>query len=305
MDKYYVYEWYRIDTGEIFYVGKGCRNRYKVKKHNRYFNQMIRDYECTSRIVKEFETEQEAFQYEFDRINELKLKGECSCNIHKGGFGGTTEWWTDELRKKYSQVNVMKSDVQRQRMSCSNPMKDSKTAIKANARFKQAVIIGNTEYESVKAVCEVYGVALATVKSWCIRGYDNKNNLCYYKGYPVEIYHNANNGQKRSVTYKGQHYTSSAELGRVLGIAQTTASRWCRQGHDSYGNICKYDDDTRDVLPAVRTKAIPVIVNGVWYPNKESACRALNMSNYTLTTYLNNKRKDTQFICNYDNQQPS
>lgn len=26
---FYVYEWYIVETGEIFYVGKGCKNRYK------------------------------------------------------------------------------------------------------------------------------------------------------------------------------------------------------------------------------------------------------------------------------------
>ena len=305
MNKYYVYEWYRIDTNEIFYVGKGCRNRYKVRKHNRYFNQMICDYECNSRIIKEFETEQEAFQYEFDRINELKANGECSCNICQGGFGGTTDWWTDELRAKYSQTNVMKSNVQRQRMSRNNPMKDTKIAMKVNAKRKQAVIIGNVEYESVKAVSEIYNVATSTVKSWCIRGYDNKHIACYYKGHPTEKYQSVNNGQQKSVFYKGKHYNSSSELGRALGIAQTTASRWCRQGYDTYGNVCRYDDDLRKMSPVIKNKFIPVIINGVWYPNKQSACRALNISHYTLTTYLNGTRKDTQYICNYDNQQPS
>ena len=38
---YYVYEWYVKETGEIFYVGKGTKNRYKVKKHNRFFNDFI------------------------------------------------------------------------------------------------------------------------------------------------------------------------------------------------------------------------------------------------------------------------
>lgn len=29
-NKYYVYEWYIVETGEVFYLGKGCRNRYKT-----------------------------------------------------------------------------------------------------------------------------------------------------------------------------------------------------------------------------------------------------------------------------------
>ena len=34
---FYVYEWFIKETDEIIYVGKGCRNRYKVRKHNRFF----------------------------------------------------------------------------------------------------------------------------------------------------------------------------------------------------------------------------------------------------------------------------
>jgi hypothetical protein len=54
---YYVYEWYIIGTNEVIYVGKGTRLRYKVKKHNKLFNEMIRRFPCESRIVKEFENE--------------------------------------------------------------------------------------------------------------------------------------------------------------------------------------------------------------------------------------------------------
>lgn len=52
---YYVYEWFIVETGEVIYVGKGTGRRYKVRKHNRLFNEMIRRFECDSRIVKEFE----------------------------------------------------------------------------------------------------------------------------------------------------------------------------------------------------------------------------------------------------------
>ena len=41
---YYVYEWYVIDTNEIFYVGKGSRNRYKYTDRNALFQEMIKKY---------------------------------------------------------------------------------------------------------------------------------------------------------------------------------------------------------------------------------------------------------------------
>ena len=40
---FYVYEWFRTDTNEIFYVGKGCNRRYKVKKHNQV---SLREQDC-------------------------------------------------------------------------------------------------------------------------------------------------------------------------------------------------------------------------------------------------------------------
>ena len=54
---YYVYEWYVIETNEVFYVGKGTRNRYKVKKHNKFFNDFISRQNCDSRIIKTFKKE--------------------------------------------------------------------------------------------------------------------------------------------------------------------------------------------------------------------------------------------------------
>ena len=102
---FYVYEWFIKNTNEIIYVGKGSKNRYKVRKHNYIFNEFIKRYNCDSRIVKYFESEKEAFAAEFDRINELKLIGQCVCNINAGGAGGTIEHWTEERRKTYSENN--------------------------------------------------------------------------------------------------------------------------------------------------------------------------------------------------------
>jgi hypothetical protein len=106
---FYVYEWYIENNNEIFYVGKGSKNRYKVRKHNKFFNDFIKRFKCNSRIIKTFENEEDAFRYEFERITELKTIGQCVCNIHGGGFGGTVDSWTEEKRERYSKYNVMKS----------------------------------------------------------------------------------------------------------------------------------------------------------------------------------------------------
>lgn len=298
---FYVYEWYIIDTGEVIYVGKGVRNRYKVRKHNKMFNEMIKRFKCDSRIIKEFELEKDAFAYEFERVNELREIGQCVCNIYDGGSGGTTEWWTDEQKVKYSEKNVMKSKEQRERMSKNNPMKNPEIAEKTNAKKRVVVIIGDVEYPSIADVRKVFKVSGSTINAWCMKGETPTGLPCRYKDADKKsAYKHKNDGQKRKVIYKGVQYDSSTELGIAIGVSQTTASRWCRQGRDSYGNPCRYIDDMRndDEIPLTQ-KNIPVIVNGTWYPSKEAACRSLGITPYLLSRYLDGKKNDDKYICEY------
>lgn len=167
---FYVYEWYIKNTGEIIYVGKGCNKRYKVTKHNRLFNEMIKRYECDSRIIKNFTNEVDAFEYEFVRINELKQQEQCVCNINKGGAGGTVSWWNDELRKKYSKENVMKSENQRKRMKEHNPMSNPKIAEKTNGLKRRKVIVGNKTYNSIKDAKELLNVSYSNLITWNKKG---------------------------------------------------------------------------------------------------------------------------------------
>lgn len=303
---YYVYEWYIVETGEIIYVGKGTNNRYRVRKHNKFFNDMIYRFNCDSRIIKRFNTEKEAFEYEFERIRELKEKNQCVCNIYDGGTGGSTEWWTSEIKERYSEKNVMKSESQRKRMSISNPMKNKDVAQKVNSKKKRPIIINDIEYDSVKTVCVKYNVTSSTVIAWCMKGVTKDGESCRYKEEKnTSTYSYINNGQSKPVIYKGVHYKSSSDMAKQIGVSQTTAARWCRQGRDSYGNECRYEDDKRKDIIASTQRDISVIVNDVWYPSKEKARKALGITAYMLTQYLEGKKKDNKYICKYGNQQPS
>lgn len=175
---FYVYEWYIEETGEIIYVGKGCRLRYKVKKHNKFFNEMIKRYKCNSRIIKQFETEKDAFDYEYQRVNELREKGQCVCNIYNGGAGGTTSWWTDELREKYSTNNVMKSETQRKRMKNNNPMHDAKIAEKTNGQKRRKVTIGNVTYNSIKDAKKALNISYSNILTWSKKGITPSGEIC-------------------------------------------------------------------------------------------------------------------------------
>lgn len=88
---YYVYEWFIINTLEVFYVGKGRgMRRFSMASRNKLFMNIINKYNCAVRLYKTGLTEREAFEIEKDRIAELKLIGQARANFHIGGCGGDT-----------------------------------------------------------------------------------------------------------------------------------------------------------------------------------------------------------------------
>ncbi|HLO11560.1 MAG TPA: hypothetical protein VK190_04825 [Pseudoneobacillus sp.] len=99
MNKFYVYEWFIVDTLEVFYVGKGKGNRMFCKHRNKYFNNIINKYSCDVRFYKRDLTEQEAFDLEKSRIIELKVIGQAKANLAPGGIGGYSLKYASEEKK--------------------------------------------------------------------------------------------------------------------------------------------------------------------------------------------------------------
>lgn len=308
---YYVYEWFVVETNEIFYVGKGTGNRFKVRKHNRFFDDFISRYNCDSRIIKKFDREEDAFSYEFERIGELKSKGQCVCNINRGGLGGTTSWWTDEMREKYSKNNVMKSKNQRKRMSQNNPMKNKKVSSKVAEQKKRKVVIDNKIYSSVLEVKEVYGVCDSTVKKWCTKGINPYGEICRYLDEEQVKFKGKryNKAGCKELIYCDKKYESPIDLAKELGLHHSTVCKWAKRGFDPNGNICRYVNDNRKIeFIKNRNSELhskPIIVNGVRYNSKKEAEEKLGLSKGYLAPYIAGTRKNSKYICKYDNQQPS
>ena len=310
---FYVYEWYIKETGEVIYVGKGTRNRYKVRKHNQFFNYVIKNNSCESRIIKEFENENDAFSYEYNRIEELKSKNQCICNIRYGGFGGSINWWTDEIKKKYSENNVMKSENQRKRMSEHNPMKNKEVAQKVAETKRRSVIIGNIKYNSVKEVMDKYHTTYSVIANWCRKGINKDGEKCRFSDTEqVEFTDKRyNKGGSRAVIFRGKTYESVLDLVDDIGISETTAHSWLRRGFNTKGEPCRYVDDERQLkysnryLLRNKKRAKPIIVNGVKYRSCEEASKMLNIPKTTIYAYLQGRRHSKKYICTYDNQHPS
>ncbi len=100
--KYYVYVWYIKETNEIFYVGKGSDNRYKsMKDRNSYFKNIRKKYDCDYKIVKYFDDEAEAYDFELELGTRLKEQGQArACYI----LGQTNKFVSNEVRKKISKT---------------------------------------------------------------------------------------------------------------------------------------------------------------------------------------------------------
>lgn len=90
MKKYYVYEWYNVDTGEIFYVGtSGAKYRYKQynpKQRNKNFTEYYNTHNCSSRIIKNNLTQEEGWNWEIKFIEKYKYENQPLTNLTPGGY---------------------------------------------------------------------------------------------------------------------------------------------------------------------------------------------------------------------------
>ena len=244
---FYVYEWFIKETNEVIYVGKGCGRRYKVTKHNKFFNDMIRRFDCDSRIVKEFKAEEDAFGYEHERIKELKDIGQCVCNIYNGGFGGVVSWWTDEKKKWYSEHNAMKCETQRERMSAKNPMKDKKVAEKVGKKHRKPVIINGKKYDAVKIAAKELNVSEQSIVVWCKQGYDGFGNACRYEGEEQKEIPSIKKTHpkatfSKAVIIDGIRFETVKDGAKYIGVASETLIKKMKANMTCKGHNCKYDN---------------------------------------------------------------
>ena len=122
MNDYYVYIYYRLDTNEPFYVGKGHDDRWRClnRTHNLYFKNIINKHPIAVEIIKDNLTEEQAFGIECWLINELVFeygfsieiknnrsieKGYHLCNMTWGG-DGVSRPCKEETKERISKSRV-------------------------------------------------------------------------------------------------------------------------------------------------------------------------------------------------------
>lgn len=100
--RYYVYEWFIVESQEVFYVGKGCKYRYKTtKRENRYFMHMLSTHNCDVRKIADNLTEQEALDLERERIAYYRaLPNSRLTNVQDGGDNPPTFYGEESPSKR-------------------------------------------------------------------------------------------------------------------------------------------------------------------------------------------------------------
>lgn len=86
-NKYYVYVWKIKETDEVFYVGKGCGDRYKnLRNRNKFFLDMYNSHDCYVQIAYNYLDEETAYDIEYLLVQYFKTKGRLT-NQTDGGDG--------------------------------------------------------------------------------------------------------------------------------------------------------------------------------------------------------------------------
>lgn len=97
---FYVYFHRRNDTGEVFYIGKGCGKRaWKKSTRSEWWKRIEAKHGRTVEIFAEGLSENDAFLLESEQIRAHGIGN--LCNLREGGLGGVSP--SDETRKKMSE----------------------------------------------------------------------------------------------------------------------------------------------------------------------------------------------------------
>ena len=106
-EAYFTYAHAKKSDGQIFYIGKGKRDRIVSKlNRNNYWHNTVGKHGLTINILAKWKTEQEAFEHEKFLIWCFKDMGHGLVNMTDGGEGLSNP--SQETRLRMSQNNGMK-----------------------------------------------------------------------------------------------------------------------------------------------------------------------------------------------------
>jgi group I intron endonuclease len=111
---FYTYAHYKPLNNELFYIGKGTKNRYLSKSNrNKHWINIVNKHGFVSKILSWWETEEEALEHEKLLIASLKDIGVSLCNATNGGEGISgfkhSEETKDDMSKSRKGIHFRKT----------------------------------------------------------------------------------------------------------------------------------------------------------------------------------------------------
>ena len=114
---YYVYV-HRKDSGEVFYVGKGCKDRAWSRRHrSALWTRIVKKHGLRVEIIADKLTEAEALRLEIEAIASFGRRN--LCNFTDGGDGVSGYRHTDETRKRMADLRRGKQHSEETRKKIS------------------------------------------------------------------------------------------------------------------------------------------------------------------------------------------
>lgn len=123
-NQFYVYAHYTLDTNELFYIGKGQKDRCKTKR-NSYWFKVVNKHNYYIKFLYINLSQEEAYKLEIQSIAEYQPR----CNFTRGGSGGDTftllpeEQKLEIIQKKKQSMKgknkgIPKSPEHREKLKC-------------------------------------------------------------------------------------------------------------------------------------------------------------------------------------------
>lgn len=235
---YFVYQHRRVDTGEIFYIGKGTRTRLKkyiraatTSKRNTHWKRIVaKAGGFVHEVLIDFFEEADALEFEQTLIAEHGRSnlGGALCNITAGGEGQSGVVMSQETRAKMSAAASREPKPDHVRRAVSLAQRGVRNPPAQNvAHALRMTGAGNPNYGTKNSV-ETIAKRVATRGNKC----SGTSHPFFGKKRPQHVIDVLRAKQSKPIVDRasGATYPSVKAAAAVLGKAESTVSRWLR-GH--------------------------------------------------------------------------